>query len=398
MRGWGLLVLALLSACEKELELPQAIGGRGTITVIDTGGATGRTGWWPSVAFSSDDEPHLSYCDAHRGNLMYAARKDGQWQTEVVEHRGAVGKYTALAVDSKGEPAIAFYDQGHKYLRYAWREDGEWKTERIAWGLEIGMGSELVFDERDIAHLFYYVPSGRLIHNQRTGPGSWQAQTVDDAVGGFSAKISVIPRKDGFWVTYVNWGFKDTALMLARPKPEGGYAVETIAEKRGPGWRSVLYFEDESPRVVYSQSLKERIKLAQHKQNGWEPVTLLRRAANFAGTQAPNGDLILAYEDIFWGHAGNGTVKYLRLSGGSWKRVVVDDEGPAGEYIDVATDSKGKPLIAYYSEAIRGLKVYDETDGATKARAAPKPSDTDEPKAKDEPGATDENEAPTLER
>lgn len=368
------LVLPLLLSCEKELELPPAVGGRGTITVIDAGGEHGKTGWWPSIAFASDDIPHLSYCDAHRGNLMYAIRKDGQWRTEIVEHRGAVGKYTAIAVNSAGEPAIAFYDQGHKYLRYAWREGDEWKTERIAWGLEIGMGSELVFDERDAAHLFYYVPSGRLVHNQRVGPGKWQAQTVDDAVGGFSARISVVPRSDGFWVSYVDWGFKDTALMLARPQPKGGYRSELIADQKGPGWRSVLFFEGDLPSVIYSQSLEERIKLTDRNDGEWEPVTMLRRAGNFAGTQAPNGDLILAYEDIFWGHAGNGTVKYLRRSGDTWTRVLVDDEGPAGEYIDVATDSEGKPLIAYYSDAIRGLKVYDETSGATSERAAPPPS------------------------
>ncbi|MEO0812947.1 MAG: hypothetical protein AAFY60_08790, partial [Myxococcota bacterium] len=185
--GAVLLVVLCVSACEEEIELPDAIGGRGAITVVDAGGDEGKTGWWPSLAFSKDDIPHISYCDAHRGNLMHAARKDGQWQVETVEHRGAVGKYTSLAVNSKGEPAISFYDQGHKYLRYAWKENGAWKSERVAWGLEIGMGSELVFDERDTAHLFYYVPSGRLVHNQRTGPGEWSAQNVDDAVGGASA-------------------------------------------------------------------------------------------------------------------------------------------------------------------------------------------------------------------
>ncbi|MEM6733209.1 MAG: hypothetical protein AAF658_16745, partial [Myxococcota bacterium] len=201
-----LAALAVVAACEEELELPDATGGRGLVTIIDTGGEDGKTGWWPSVAFAPDDTPHISYCDAHLGNLMHATRTNGEWQTEVVEHWGAVGKYSALAVDSKGNPGIGFYDQGHKYLRYAWREEGVWKTERIAWGLEIGQGSEIAFDAEDVPHLFYYVPSGRLVHSWRTGPGNWDAETVAEAVGGFSARISVTPRSDGYWVSFVNWG------------------------------------------------------------------------------------------------------------------------------------------------------------------------------------------------
>lgn len=391
---WSTLI-SVSVACEKEVELPEAIAGRGHIEIIERGADEGETGWWPSIVFGTDDTPHLAYCDAHRGDLRYAYRTENGWHLEVVEKEGAVGKYLALALDSRDRPGIAFYDQSKKYLRYAWRSETGWKTERIAWGREIGMASELHFDRSDRAHLFYYVPSGRLVHNQRRAEGDWQAETFAEVLGGFSARISVSPRSEGYWVSFVDWGFKDTALMLAEPRPDGGHRIETVTDRYGPGWRSVLAFEKDKPILVYSQSLKERIKIAKRVNNEWKSEVLLRRAANFAGTQTVDGDLVIAYEDIFWSNAGNGTVKYLRRGKDGWTKVIADDEGPAGEYIDVAVNSKGEILIAYYSETIRGLKVYDETSGRRpKGEASLNRPAKEEIEAQEQPRKTNSSEQP----
>lgn len=364
--------LLLIAACEKEIELPDAIRGRGTSLVIDSDAPTGRTGWWPEVVFSADDVPHIAYCDAERGDLVYATRAGNQWQRMIVEERGAVGKYVSLAVNSKGEPGIAFYDQTQKYLRYAWRTGDSWQSERIAWGLEIGHGSVLNYDDQDRAHLYYYVPSGRLVHNTRIEAGQWQAATLAPAVGGFSARMSLVDREDGYWLSFVNWGFTDTALMLAEAVGDREVKLHTIAEDDGPGWRSFIAFEGRAePTLLFSESRKERIKIARPTPEGWDNQLLVRRAGNFSGAPLPAGGWVIAYEDIFWGNAGNGIVKYLRYQDGAYTKVEVDNESPAGEYIDVATNSKGELLIAYYSEPIKGLKVYDETAAGKSAKAPP---------------------------
>lgn len=373
----AVLACLLLVACEEEVELPDAVAGRGAILVLDADAPSGRTGWWPDVVFDAQDVPHIAYCDAERGDLVYATREGSQWQRTIVEERGAVGKYVSLAVNSKGEPGIAFYDQTQKYLRYAWRREGNWQTERVAWGLEIGHGSVLHYDTNDVAHLFYYVPSGRLVHNVRTPDGKWQASTLTPAVGGFSARLSLVDRPEGYWLSFVNWGFKDTTLMLAEKPNDGTLTLHTIAEDDGPGWRSFVVFEKgPKPTLLFSESLKERIKIARPTKNGWDNRLLIRRAGNFAGAALPSGGWVIAYEDIFWGNAGNGLVKYLRYEGGVFTKVEVDSDAPAGEYIDVAVNSKGELLIAYYADRVKGLKIYDESRAGAGAKAPPPRSAT----------------------
>ncbi len=352
----------LAAACDDEIDIPPAQAAPGAVSVLEPGGARGRTGWWPSVAFDANDVPHLSYCDAYHADLKYATRVGSSWTISSVVSRGKVGKYTALDVDSHGRPAIAFYDQDMKYLRYAWRQpDGTWKDERVAWGAEVGMGGELRFDDGDVPHLFYYIPSGRLIWAHKPGAArEWVKQVVAEATGGFSVRISPVLRPDGFWLSFVDWSFKDTALHLARPV-EGGFDVELIAERHGPGWRSQLVFEGDQPVVLFSQSFTEDLRLAHRRADEWQFTRLIRQASNFAAARTPGGDLVVAYEDVRHGSAGNGTLKLLRRQGGRWKRFTVDAEGPVGSYLSLAVDSEGRALVAYYAGTIRGIKIYDES-------------------------------------
>lgn len=350
-----------IGGCDQSLPVGPVQPGPGALSVLDAGGPQGQTGWWPSLAFDSTGQPHLSYCDAHNGDLRYATRIQGRWRSESVVSKGAVGKYAALAVDSKGKVGIAFYDQDTKYLRYAWQTAGGWKTERLAWGLEIGMAGELRFDSNDVPHLFYYVPSGRLIHAHRPSGGEWKKVRVAEASAGFSVRISPVLRPDGFWVTFVDWRFGRTSLLLGRPGPNGELVVETVAKERAPGWRSQLLFEGGEPVIIFSENMGQHVQVARRQGDQWKLRKLLDNAANLAAVQNADGDILLAYEDVFQGSPGNGTVKYLRGRGESWQRYAVEPEGPAGEYLAIAANAQGRPMIAYFSAVIRGIKIYDES-------------------------------------
>ncbi|OGQ86900.1 MAG: hypothetical protein A2289_11195 [Deltaproteobacteria bacterium RIFOXYA12_FULL_58_15] len=349
----------LLFACDAVIDVAAPQKATGTITVLDTGGPKGRTGWWPSVAFDNNDVPHLSYCDVYNADLRYATRKGQHWHTTSIISKGRVGKYTALDVDSKGAVGIAFYDQDQKYLRYAWQDDqGRWQDERVAWGVEVGMGAELRFDKDDVPHLFYYIPSAKLIHAYKPADGEWQKAPMADVTGGFSVRISPILRDNGFWVSYVDWNFKDTELHLASPTPDG-FTSEFVTGKRGPGWRSQLFFEGDAPRIIYT-SFRQDLSIAEKRDGKWRSARLLQFVANFAATQTAAGDVLVAYEDVGRGAVGNGTLKLLRRHEKLWKHFDVDAEGPAGQYLAIAADSQGRAVIAYYSDNIRGIKIYDE--------------------------------------
>lgn len=344
--------------------MAKPIEATGRIHILDRGGEQGETGWWPSLTVDSQDRPHLTYCDAYHGDLRYATRdRAGQWEVTSVVTEGAVGKYTAVAVAPSAQVGISFYDQDTKYLRYAWRTGDEpWQTENVAWGLEVGMGGELRFDADSIPHLFYYVPSGRLVHARKPHGGEWVKDVVADATGGFSVRIDSVLTPQGFWLSFLDWNLKYTTVYVGHQDAQGAWTTEKVTDRRSAGWRSQLVTAGKTDtELIYSESAKNNISVATRTPEGWKTRVLLADAANFAARRAPNGDTVIAYEDVARGSAGNGTIKYARGRSDSWRRYVVDREGPAGQYLAMALDSAGRPIIAYFAGDIRGLKVYDET-------------------------------------
>lgn len=367
----ALAVLALVACDETPLAGAPAQPAPGSIVILDTGGPQGRTGWWPSLAIDGKDQAHLSYCDAHNGDLRYATNAGGAWRTEIVISEGAVGKYTAVGVDTRGGVGIAFYDQDTKYLRYAWREPGgAWQSEKIAWGLEIGMGAELRFDDADVPHLFYYVPSGRLVHAWKPAGKEWQKEEISKATGGHSVRISPVMRPEGFWLSFTDWDFSDTTLYLSRQR-QGGFEHEVVDREEAPGWRSQLFFEGDAPWLLYTRNRTRQLRLAERVDGAWRSKLVVSNVGNFAAGRTSTGDIIAAYEDtgrLVHGKSDPGKVRLLRRRGGVWERYEVDNEAPCGSYMALATDSRGGFVLAYFSDAIRGLKIYSEGGAQSSGR------------------------------
>jgi hypothetical protein len=369
--------------CEKKLDTLPIQPAQGVLHILDSGGVEGDTGWWPSVVFDEGDRPHLSYCDAFKGDLKYATKVKGKWVVEDAVTDGAVGKYTSIAVNKEGTIGIAYYDQDRKYLRYAWRtiatnkkgkvkERQDWKTESVAWGLEVGMASELRFDKAGQAHIFYYIPSGRLIHAHRTKEKLWDKVAAAAATGSFSVSIDVRQKGDGFWLSYVHWTFSDTRLYMARSAGVGAsspFSSHLIAEHKGAGWHSQLLEMGSVPGLLYTRSHTGDLffSYAPHKgeRQDWHSQLLLNDVGNFEAAQASSGEMVVVYEDIHGGEPGRGIVRYLKFKPASEgvrvQRFEFDTMGPSGQYLDVALNSKSQAVIAYYALDIRGLKVWDET-------------------------------------
>ncbi|HKP97237.1 MAG TPA: hypothetical protein VJ385_15925 [Fibrobacteria bacterium] len=69
------------------------------------------------VAYTNITSPDGETVD--KCKLMFAYRRDGAWQKQVVDSSGKAGEFVSMAIDSKGQPAITYYDRGTHHLKLA---------------------------------------------------------------------------------------------------------------------------------------------------------------------------------------------------------------------------------------------------------------------------------------
>ncbi|HEC80443.1 MAG TPA: T9SS type A sorting domain-containing protein [Firmicutes bacterium] len=71
------------------------------------------------MVIDSDDRPHISF--QNNECLEYAYFDGIDWNIEVVDSNGDVGRFAAICLDSRGNPHISYYDDNPNYhLKYAW--------------------------------------------------------------------------------------------------------------------------------------------------------------------------------------------------------------------------------------------------------------------------------------
>jgi hypothetical protein len=362
--------LAWQAACDLNRFIPQPPPlerAPGSITTLDAT-EDGDVGWWPSVQFDSQDRPHVAYCDATNGDVRYAWRDAGKWQSRALFTEGSVGKYVALAIDTQDRLALSFYDQDNRTLRYAEQKaDGSFTSEPIAWGREIGVGSQLRFAADGSPHVFFYSTAGKFVHVTRVaGEPKWHDEVLADATGGFTGTSSVRTRADGLWLLFMNWNLRATPLVLGHSKASG-FELEYLTLERGAGWRSLVLFDGDAVGLLYTNSGRRELWQARRAGREWEAERLLKGVGNMAAAQAASGDLVVAYEDVTMGQNPPSTLKMLRRAGKTWRRFAIDDEGPVADYLAAAVDSQGRPVIAYHSPGARALRLYDELTGDASA-------------------------------
>ena len=359
-----LLALTTIACAPKKaipLAPPQPAPGK-LITLDGAPGPEDDTGWWPTVAFDSHQRPHVSFCDAHHGDVRYATETPAGWQVTSIVSKGAVGKYMSMAIDAHDRVGITFYDQDNLYLRYAHQQTaaGPFSDEHIAWGSELGMASTTVFDPNDMPHVFYYMRSGKLIHAVRHAD-DWEKTVLTSAMGVYSAHISAVSRADGIHLSFVDWKMRDAALHLGLIQPDGTFEDTVISAQHGPGWHSQLLYLTDIPYIVHSQDLTKHTGISHFDATqGWVSSQLLPNGSTFAA-HAYRGAAVVAFQDTSDVLHDGTVLRYTRQTAGAWPVYRIDNNGPVGSYLSMAISDRGRMLVAYYANSARSLKLYDES-------------------------------------
>ncbi len=79
-------------------------------------------GGYTSLAFTPDNQPAISYYDAHNADLKFAQRTNSQWQTETVAAKRSQGLYSSLHIDPTGKMDIFYYNKSNDALVQSTRQ------------------------------------------------------------------------------------------------------------------------------------------------------------------------------------------------------------------------------------------------------------------------------------
>jgi hypothetical protein len=73
---------------------------------VDSSGT--NKGEYNSLAFDSQNNPHISYLNQDFEDLQYATVRNGNWEVVTVDSAEARGEYCSIAIDQQGRPHIAY--------------------------------------------------------------------------------------------------------------------------------------------------------------------------------------------------------------------------------------------------------------------------------------------------
>jgi hypothetical protein len=198
-----------------------------------------------SIAVDAAGDPSISYGDGfHFGNLMYAEKKEGAWRVTRVDRGsysgvensslGNAGQYSSLVLDDNGNPHIS-YNDGLNFgnLKYAVRKDGTWETERVDRGVNgillgsTGYDSSLKLDSSKNPGISYRDGNyyGSLMYAEKKGEDwiitkidtgwDWDNETIQDPAGDTGSFTALALDGDGNPViTY--YDMKKKSLMNAQ--------------------------------------------------------------------------------------------------------------------------------------------------------------------------------------
>ena len=323
----------------------------------------------PTLALGPDGAPAIAYLfeSLSEGFVGYASAGEG-WAAENFVEGYFYGPLD-LAIDSDGEPNIVYhdhqdleFDQSKGDLTFAIRGGGEWQTEALSDDGHDGWDSALVLGQDGVKHAFGIDPSqfgstDGVEHYSYTD-GSWTVQPIGSGAIAYEFNVSPALAPDGNpAVSYFN--DRDGDLMYAE-YDGANWTIETVATEGTVGKFSSLQIDGQGiPHIAFFEE-------------GGASTGVVRYASRVDGEWQIED--IATLDDVELGMLGARRITSLALGSDGEPRVAFSDRSslfyavhdadgwaveevvsaaslPLGQLVSLKVDAANAPHIAYYEVA-----------------------------------------------
>jgi len=286
----------------------------------------------------------------------------GTFHVESPDTLGIVGVQSAIAVDAQGQGHIAYRNATGSQVRYAYQENGRWLVELVPQpGFSHGLSLALSPD--GIPYIGYgcqeETPVGSVISAKvawRTG-GRWTTERIENALPGENA-IGFDPSGH---LHAVYFSFIPAFVIRYATLTPDGWVPESVFPTSGIAATGFsLKFDSLGQPHVTAQVSRVLIH-AVRTETGW-----------VVDRQLPGegGVLALDADDVphFATHVRNPpAIQYRTRNAGTWKVDTVDSvDAGEGRGVSLAIDRFGRPVLAYFDEALDQLKISWKDGGVWK--------------------------------
>jgi hypothetical protein len=309
----------------------------------------------------------------------------GDWDIQVVDDNGNVGKLNELRFNGQGQPSIAYFAvSGTVYwIRYAAYDGWTWEIETVhetdtmtGCGLTMDpTGSPvLTYVGGERTPLYYWPFQSDLLMANWTG-ADWATEAVDEeGVVGLWPSVAFdrfglagISYQDlGTGIDYNDFHLRDLKYAYSTG---GSWTTETVDLDGGGYYTNLLFDEDDQPGIAYCGNMdddRQSVKFAHRGDFGWEIHTVDTFAecaeGSLSARSTPGGGFGIAYYD-----EGFEDLRYAAYMSGIWVRETVESHNQVGKYCSLAYGPDGQPVISYY---YCGRSTDDDCQGGGDLRVA----------------------------
>lgn len=218
------------------LDRMRTVTWNGNTWEVRTVDSDNQSGKFNSMAADSKGNIHLAYANvaAMTAGLRYAEWDGKAWKAEIVDslarnNGGTVGYSTALALDSRDQPHITYMNISTGQVLYAARTDGEWKIEIVDNILSAAYPdrNSIVISESGVPYVGYFDSGRGILKVAHKRGDKWIAEVVDSGGVGFNSSIQIA---DGMlWISYADGA--QGALKVARRTIQSELPVSAKADQ-----------------------------------------------------------------------------------------------------------------------------------------------------------------------
>ncbi len=329
------------------------------IELVD--GADTMVGDHISLVLDAANDVHLAYHDISGSRLMYAKSDGDFWSLRQADASGDAGTMVSLALDTLGQPHFSYQAVGATgfELRYSYFDGSNFNIQAVDSSNMPGLYVSLALDPDGIPHISHQRGiSQTLEYALGNGTGGFDLYQID-ASGNTGYNTSLAMNSTGMpRLTYYDQGNQRVIFLSWN-----GVTWEPTIVAEGISVSDVdLVVDDyDYPHIAFTDVTNSQIKVATWNDfSGSFDVFVVDTPLGVDGPIAMAMDgfgmMHVAYHDI--------TVRSLRYGYGipfdPWEWETVDGGDPEtnmGEALDLALDTEGRPVIAYFDAVNVDVKL-----------------------------------------